>query len=142
MHARCSCITADLDNLETGWLQHLAGLKSLLGAVSPSQQIENQTTPSLTVGRLASFWNFARADYQAAYLNRQETLLDTNDLALWNSCGLEVQQDASLYKSTEHVKNDPRHCPIPAVNLGILVSPDEAKSNLHSSVKFNLLVSV
>ncbi|KXS94643.1 hypothetical protein AC578_2244 [Pseudocercospora eumusae] len=99
-----------LDNLDTGWLQHLAGLKSLLKAMSPSQQMENQVSPSLTVGRLASFWNFARADYQAAYLNRQTTLLDTDDMALWNSCGLEVQQDGSLYNSPEHIKDDPRHC--------------------------------
>lgn len=98
-----------LDNLETGWLQHLAGLKSLLRAVSPSQQVQNQIAPSLTVGRLASFWNFARADYQAAYINRQRTLLDTDDTALWNSCGLEVQSDGSLYNSTEYVKNDPLH---------------------------------
>ncbi|EME81783.1 uncharacterized protein MYCFIDRAFT_138994 [Pseudocercospora fijiensis CIRAD86] len=99
-----------LDNFDTGWLQHLAGLKSLLKAMSPSQQMENQVSPSLTVGRLASFWNFARADYQAAYLNRQTTLLDTDDMALWNSCGLEVQHDGSLYKSPEHIKDDPRHC--------------------------------
>ncbi|KAI5365015.1 Putative zn(2)-C6 fungal-type DNA-binding domain, fungal transcription factor [Septoria linicola] len=99
-----------LDNLETGWLQHLAGLKSLLGAISPSQQIQNQVRPSLTIGRLASFWNFARADYQAAYLNKQRTLLDTEDLALWSSCGLELQEDGTLYKSTDFVKNDPTHC--------------------------------
>ncbi|PIA91851.1 hypothetical protein CB0940_09484 [Cercospora beticola] len=98
-----------LDNLETGWLQHLAGLKSLLGAVSPTQQVQNQVVPSLTVGRLASFWNFARADYQAAYLNKQTTLLNTEDFALWHSCGLEIQQDGSLYKSTDFVKNDPTH---------------------------------
>ncbi|KAM3417488.1 hypothetical protein BST61_g5732 [Cercospora zeina] len=98
-----------LDNRQTGWLQHLAGLKSLLGAVSPMQQAQNQVVPSLTVGRLASFWNFARADYQAAYLNKQRTLLNTEDFALWNSCGLEVQPDGSLYKSTEFVKNDPTH---------------------------------
>lgn len=99
-----------LDNLETGgWLQHLAGLKSLLGAVSPSQQVQNQVSPSLTVGRLASFWNFARADYQAAYTNKQRTLLDTEDVALWNSCGLEIQEDGSIYKSSEVVKIESPH---------------------------------
>ncbi|EME42874.1 hypothetical protein DOTSEDRAFT_72349 [Dothistroma septosporum NZE10] len=98
-----------LDNVETGWMQHLVGLKSLLTAVSPSQQVQNQITPSLTVGRLASFWNFARADYQAAYIKHQKTLLDTNDVALWNSCGLEIQHDGALYKSTDYVRNDPTH---------------------------------
>lgn len=89
--------------------RHLIGLKSLLTAVSPSQQVQNQAVPSLTVGRLASFWNFARADYQAAYIKHKKTLLDTNDVALWNSCGLEIQHDGALYKSTDYVRNDPTH---------------------------------
>ncbi|KAK4501633.1 hypothetical protein PRZ48_007442 [Zasmidium cellare] len=101
-----------LDNTDTGWLQHLIGLKGLLTALSPSQQTDNQMTPSLTVGRLASFWNFARADYQAAYINHQKTLLDTEDIHLWTSCGLEIQPDGTLYKSTDYVRNDPTHCRI------------------------------
>jgi hypothetical protein len=99
-----------LDNAETGWLQHLVGLKSLLSAASPAPQPDNQIARPLTIGRLASFWNFARADYQAAYLNKQRTLLDTEDLALWNGCGLDLQPDGSLYKSAERIKNDPKHC--------------------------------
>lgn len=89
--------------------RHLTGLKSLLTAVPPAQQIESQITPSLTVGRLASFWNFARADYQAAYLNHQRTLLDTEDIDLWNDCGLEIDADGALYKSTSSIQNDPTH---------------------------------
>lgn len=91
-------------------IRHLIGLKGLLTALSPSQQTDNQLTPALTVGRLASFWNFARADYQAAYINHQKTLLDTEDISLWTSCGLEIQPDGSLYKSTDYVRNDPTHC--------------------------------
>lgn len=79
-------------------------------AVSPSQQVQNQITPSVTVGRLASFWNFARADYQAAFLNDKPTLLDTEDIALWNSCGLQIQPSGALYASTEYIRNDPTHC--------------------------------
>jgi hypothetical protein len=81
----------------------------LLTAVTPAQQVQNQITPSLTVGRLASFWNFARADYQAAYINHQTTLLDTKDIGLWNSCGLEIDASGALYKSTDYVRNDPSH---------------------------------
>ncbi|SMR56775.1 unnamed protein product [Zymoseptoria tritici ST99CH_1E4] len=98
-----------LDNFDAGWIQHLVGLKSLLTAVTPAQQVQNQITPSLTVGRLASFWNFARADYQAAYINHQATLLDTDDVGLWNSCGLEISESGELYKSTDYVRNDPSH---------------------------------
>jgi hypothetical protein len=66
--------------------------------------------PSATVGRLASFWNFARADYQAAFLNDKPTLLDTKDIRLWNSCGLQIQASGALYTSTDVVRNDPTHC--------------------------------
>lgn len=79
-------------------------------AVSPSQQMQNQVKPSVTVGRLASFWNFARADYQAAFLNDQPTLLDTGDIELWNSCGLEIQASGALYASTDYIRNDSTHC--------------------------------
>lgn len=71
--------------------------------------MSEQISPSLTVGRLASFWNFARADYQAAYLNHQTTLLDTEDMALWHSCGLEAQTDGSLYTSADDIRNDSTH---------------------------------
>lgn len=99
-----------MDNREMGWLQHLLGLKSLLSAVTANQQEQYQLVPSITVGRKASFWNFARADYQAAYANRQRTYLDTEDLPMWRSSGLEVQDDGSLYAGPEKIKDDPLHC--------------------------------
>ena len=89
---------------------HLAGLKTLLSAVSPDQQSQMQVIPSITVGRRASFWNFARADYQAAYINHQRTLLNTEDLDLWRSCGLQIQDDYSLYPNPSEIRNDPLHC--------------------------------
>ena len=69
-----------------------------------------QLTPSITVGRRASFWNFARADYQAAYINHQRTFLDTEDLNLWRGVGLQIQDNGSLYQSFPDIKNDPLHC--------------------------------
>lgn len=69
-----------------------------------------QIIPSITVGRRASFWNFARADYQAAFINHQRTLLSTEDLDLWRSCGLQVQDDYSLYRDRSKIRNDPLHC--------------------------------
>src|SRR3978361_408469 len=86
--------------------RHLTGLKSLLTAVSANEQEQFQLIPSITVGRRASFWNFARADYQSAYINRQKTLLDTEDLQMWRNCGLQVQTDGSLYADPTTIKND------------------------------------
>jgi hypothetical protein len=99
-----------LDTVELGWISHLAGLKSLLTAVSPDQQEQHQIVPSITIGREASFWNFARADYQAAYVHRRRTLLDPEDLQLWRDCGLQIQADGSLYADPDKVKNDPLNC--------------------------------
>ena len=90
--------------------RHLAGLKTLLNAVETEQQTHMQATPAITVGRLASFWNFARADYQASYINHQHSFLNTEDLDLWRTCGLKIQDDGSLYPNPSEVKNDPLHC--------------------------------
>lgn len=76
--------------------------------MTPSQQ-EQSSIPSITVGRLASFWNFARSDNLAAVYRRQRTLLDTEDLALWRSCGLQIQSDGTLYASSVKI-NNPAGC--------------------------------
>jgi len=99
-----------LDSVELGWVQHLAGLKSLLTVVSANQQEQHQLVPAITVGRQASFWNFARADYQAAYIHRRKTLLNTEDLSLWRENGLQVRHDGTLYDDPEKIKHDPLHC--------------------------------
>lgn len=90
--------------------RHLVGLKTLLTAVSAEQQEQLQVVPSITVGRQASFWNFARADYQAAYSNGQKTLLDTEDYQLWRDSGLQIQDDGSLYTNVDDIRNDALHC--------------------------------
>lgn len=118
-----------LDNLEIGWLQyvsrsnlvsdrfglltfdrHLSGLKTLLNTVSLDEQTQTPSNATLTIGKRASFWNFARADYQASYINHQPTFLSTEDLSLWQNCGLQVEADGSLYRNPMEVKNDPSHC--------------------------------
>jgi hypothetical protein len=38
--------------------------------------------------QVASFWSFARCDYTAAYINHTQTRLDTEDISLWRSAGL------------------------------------------------------
>jgi hypothetical protein len=88
--------------------RHLAGMKSLLSVVGPSS-IDPQNPLGATLERRASFWNFARADYQAAYINNTPTLLDTEDWQMWLSCGLQVSPNGSLYVDPEGLKADPCH---------------------------------
>lgn len=83
-------------------------MKSLLSVLGPSA-IDLQNPLETSLERRASFWNFARADYQAAYINRTPTLLDTEDFPMWQSCGLQVSQSGSLYFDPEGLKADPCH---------------------------------
>lgn len=43
--------------------------------------------------QIATFWNFARCDYTAAYITHTKTRLDTEDLSLWRSAGLVIDED-------------------------------------------------
>lgn len=80
-------------------------MKSLLSVVGPST-IDSQNPLSTSLERRASFWNFARADYQAAYVNHTCTLLDTEDLQMWQSCGLQATSAESLYFDPESINSD------------------------------------
>lgn len=83
-------------------------MKSLLSALGPTQT--NPLNPlSATVARRASLWNFARADLQAAYINQTPTLLDTEDISMWLSCGLQISNTGTLYMDPESLKSDPGH---------------------------------
>lgn len=80
-------------------------MKSLLSVVGPPT-IDPQNPLSTSLERRASFWNFARADYQAAYVNHTPTLLDTEDFQIWQSCGLQVTSPESLYFDAEGIRSD------------------------------------
>ncbi|KAM0719199.1 hypothetical protein Q7P37_005104 [Cladosporium fusiforme] len=97
-----------LDNAEAGWTQHLTGMKSLLSVVSPAT-LDSQIPLETSLERRASFWNFARADYQAAYINHTPTLLDTDDIVMWQGYGLQISPKGSLYFDPEGLKLDPCH---------------------------------
>ncbi|KAK4895018.1 hypothetical protein LTR27_006885 [Elasticomyces elasticus] len=99
-----------LDSREMGWLRHLAGLKTLLTAISVKQQGLGVTLPSYSAAHNACFWNFARADHQAAYINRQKTHLDPDDLDMWRSCGLQVQDNGALYTDLIDIKSEQSQC--------------------------------
>lgn len=83
-------------------------MKSLLGVVGPSS-IDPQNPLGTSLERRASFWNFARADYQAAYVNNTPTLLDTEDWAMWQSNGLQISPTGALFADPEGLKADPCH---------------------------------
>lgn len=83
-------------------------MKSLLSVVGPAT-LDSQISLEASLERRASFWNFARADYQAAYINHTPTLLDTNDIPMWQSYGLQISTKGSLYFDPEGLKLDPCH---------------------------------
>lgn len=88
--------------------RHLTGMKTLLTVMGPTQ-VDPQQPFDITIGRKASFWNFARADYQAAYINHTPTLLDTEDLPMWHSSGLQISSIGGLYEHPEKIKQDQGH---------------------------------
>jgi hypothetical protein len=83
-------------------------MKSLLSVIGTSS-IDPKSPLTASLERRASFWNFARADYQAAYINKTPTLLDPDDYATWQSCGLQVSATGSLYADPETLRADPCH---------------------------------
>ncbi|EXJ86548.1 hypothetical protein A1O3_03501 [Capronia epimyces CBS 606.96] len=89
-----------LDNPTDDWSQHLDGFKALLEAKILPQAMSAprpRADPfiSMKAGR-AAFWNFARADYLAAYINHSKTRLDPDNLTMWKAAGLPVTDDGTL----------------------------------------------
>src|SRR5689334_2691641 len=78
--------------LTTGF-RHLDGFKALLESKILPQAVISLPRPradpfiSMKAGR-AAFWNFARADYLAAYVNHSKTRLDPDELTMWKAAGL------------------------------------------------------
>ncbi|KAL1982656.1 hypothetical protein VTN96DRAFT_1026 [Rasamsonia emersonii] len=90
-----------LDATGPAWNRHLSGVKSLLDIAEVGMMpLEQQTSPggtplppkrpALSKARKATFWNFARQDYLAAFINECQTRLNTDDLVLWTEAGLQV----------------------------------------------------
>lgn len=53
----------------------------------------------------AAFWNFARADYIAAYVNNSKTRLDTENLTMWRAAGLSVTEQGVLTYGAQTTTN-------------------------------------
>jgi hypothetical protein len=81
-------------------VRHLDGFKALLEtkilpqAIS-APRLKGDPFISMKAGR-AAFWNFARADYLAAYVNNSRTRLDTENLTMWRAAGLAVTDEGTL----------------------------------------------
>jgi hypothetical protein len=78
-----------LSVIELMVVRHLSGVKSLLDAANVI--VMPQVTKA-SRAQLATFWNFARCDYLAAFINRTKTRLDTDDLSLWRAAGLQIEE--------------------------------------------------
>ncbi|KAJ5655706.1 transcriptional regulator family: Fungal Specific TF [Penicillium longicatenatum] len=91
-----------LDATGPAWNRHLSGVKSLLdvaevGIMPLESRSSDGDSPyhamrksGLSKARKAAFWNFARQDYLAAFINECHTRLNTEDLVLWTEAGLRL----------------------------------------------------
>nr|C9K7C2.1 RecName: Full=Transcription activator AMTR1; AltName: Full=AM-toxin biosynthesis regulator 1 [Alternaria alternata]BAI44746.1 Zn(II)2Cys6 transcription factor [Alternaria alternata] len=107
------CFYEFLDTSISEWEKHLHGAKSFL--VLSQQHIRSLRLPNLaspmfpTSSKFASkawravFWNIARQDMLAAFINKTSTRLDTDDLTLWREAGLILDEQACIMPSNAAV---------------------------------------
>ncbi|KAL8947736.1 MAG: hypothetical protein Q9222_006020 [Ikaeria aurantiellina] len=103
------CEYESLDASNTAWACHLSGTKTLLDVVEvgvmPLEAFspESIRLPSFirkpSQARKAVFWNFARQDVFAAFVNECRTRLDTEDIPMWKDAGLLIDQDGLIIPS-------------------------------------------
>ncbi|KAG9239311.1 hypothetical protein BJ875DRAFT_221904 [Amylocarpus encephaloides] len=102
------CVYEFLDNANTAWARHLSGTKSLFDLAekegmmpvqSPSSpgRMSQRIKPSR--GRRATFWNFARQDFLAAFINETKTRMNTEDIGLWRAAGLHLDDQGFVIPS-------------------------------------------
>lgn len=103
------CVYEFLDSSVSEWAKHLNGAKSLLvlaqERMMPLQMpARNSTMSSATYNfsskaRRATFWNIARQDMLAAFINKSHTRLDTEDYSLWKEAGLLIDEQGFIISS-------------------------------------------
>ncbi|KAI9849671.1 MAG: hypothetical protein M1837_002796 [Sclerophora amabilis] len=96
------CVYEFLDASGAAWSGHLSGTKSLLDiaevGMAPlpvpltSNPLQAHQRAQLSKARKATFWNFARQDFLAAFINECQTRLDPEDLSLWRAAGLSIDE--------------------------------------------------
>ncbi|KAL8686391.1 MAG: hypothetical protein Q9218_007139 [Villophora microphyllina] len=98
------CEYESLDASTAAWARHLSGTKTLLDVIEVGMMpLDLGTSPETftaplrsrkpSQARRAIFWNFARQDLSAAFVNECRTRLDTDDIAMWKDAGLLLDED-------------------------------------------------
>ncbi|KAJ8115603.1 hypothetical protein OPT61_g2777 [Boeremia exigua] len=100
------CVYEFLDTSMSEWAKHLNGAKSLLvhsqerllptQMQSPGSPISISSLKFTSKARRSIFWNIARQDMHAAFINKSHTHLDTEDLSLWKEAGLLIDDQGFL----------------------------------------------
>lgn len=102
------CVYEFLDNANSAWARHLSGTKSLfdLAEKEGMMPVQSPTSPGAISERIkpsrarrATFWNFARQDFLAAFINEGQTRLNTEDLGLWRAAGLHLDDQGFVIPS-------------------------------------------
>lgn len=101
------CVYEFLDNANNAWSRHLNGTKSLFDLAEKEGMMPVQTSGRAgalqrikpSVARKATFWNFARQDFLAAFINESQTRLNTEDLSLWRAAGLQLDDHGLVIPS-------------------------------------------
>ncbi|KAF1841519.1 uncharacterized protein K460DRAFT_379591 [Cucurbitaria berberidis CBS 394.84] len=102
------CVYEFLDTSVSEWAKHLNGAKSLLVLAQDRVMPLQMPTPGSTMSssfnfiskaRRATFWNIARQDMLAAFINKTPTRLDTEDLSLWKEAGLLIDDQGFIVPS-------------------------------------------
>ncbi|OJJ47037.1 hypothetical protein ASPZODRAFT_15721 [Penicilliopsis zonata CBS 506.65] len=100
-----------LDATGPAWSRHLSGVKSLLDVAEvgmmPLEQRASTKKSGLSKARKATFWNFARQDYLAAFINKTQTRLNTDDLVLWTEAGLQIDNLGFVRPSNSYATGYP-----------------------------------
>ncbi|CZT07796.1 related to regulatory protein for the arginine catabolic pathway [Rhynchosporium agropyri] len=102
------CVYEFLDNANTAWSRHLSGTKSLfdLAEKEGMMPVQSPTSPGAISERIrpsrarrATFWNFARQDFLAAFINECQTRLNTSDISIWKAAGLQLDDEGFVLPS-------------------------------------------
>ncbi|KAI4950885.1 Transcription activator amtr1 [Alternaria arbusti] len=103
------CVYEFLDTSVSDWAKHLNGAKSLLvlsqehvmplQLPTPTSSMPSANFNFTSKARRATFWNIARQDMLAAFINKTNTRLDTDDLTLWREAGLMIDERGYIMPS-------------------------------------------
>jgi len=66
---------------------------------TPNSSISSSSFGFISKARRATFWNIARQDMLAAFINKTHTRLNTEDLSLWKEAGLPVDEQGFIVPS-------------------------------------------